>query len=87
MTQRCRRAYDHPIKEQIICTGNPDLFPELEIPRRTALSWIRRGVGEVVTLDREDWEPALRVHVANLEQRIAMLTALPGAQQPLWRAP
>jgi hypothetical protein len=48
MTDRRRRAYDHRIKARIVRTGNPDLFPELEIPRRTALSWIRRGVGDVV---------------------------------------
>jgi hypothetical protein len=76
MTHRCRRAYDHRIKEQIVRTGNPELFPELEIPRRTALSWIRRGVGDVVTVDEEDWQPALRVRVAQLERRVAMLTAV-----------
>ncbi|MFO0570955.1 MAG: hypothetical protein U0263_35300 [Polyangiaceae bacterium] len=33
MLSRSRRTYDHRIKEQIARTGNPDLFPELEIPR------------------------------------------------------
>jgi len=42
MTTRSRRTYDHRVKEQIIRTRNPDLFPELGIPRSTALSWIRR---------------------------------------------
>jgi putative transposase len=77
MTHRCRRSYDHRIKERIIRTGNPDLLPALQIPRSTALSWIRRGLGEVVALDRSDeWEPALRDRVAKLEQRVAMLTAV-----------
>ena len=53
MTSRPRRTYDHRIKAQIVFTGNPDLFPELEIPRSTVLSWIRRGVWEVVSLDTE----------------------------------
>ena len=51
MTTRSRRTYDHRVKEQIIRTRNPDLFPELGIPRSTALSWIRRGLGEVVSFD------------------------------------
>jgi putative transposase len=76
MTHCSRRAYDHRIREQVVRSGNPDLFPELEIPRRTALSWIRRGLGDVVTLDHEDWRPATCVRVANLERRVAMLTAV-----------
>jgi hypothetical protein len=57
MPHRSRRAYDHRIKEQIIRAGNPDLLPELEIPRSTAVSWIRRGLGEVVSLDPDGCEP------------------------------
>jgi hypothetical protein len=52
------------------------LFPELEIPRKTALSWIRRGMREVVTLDDQGWEPAHHVRVAKLERRVAMLSAI-----------
>jgi hypothetical protein len=44
MSHRERRTYDHRIKAQITATGNPTLFPELEIPHSTAMSWIRRGV-------------------------------------------
>ena len=51
MISRSRHTYDHRIKEQIVRTGNAELFPELEIPRSTVLSWIRRGVAEVVSLD------------------------------------
>jgi hypothetical protein len=86
MTHRCRRAYDHRIREQIVRTGNPDVFPELEVPRRTALSWIRRGVGDVISLDDEEWEPALRVRMAKLERRIAMLTAVLRLMLALLRA-
>ena len=79
MTTRSRRTYDHRIKEQIILTGNPDLFPELEIPRSTALSWIRRGMGEVISLDdQHELEAALRNRIVNLENRISMLDG--GAQ-------
>jgi putative transposase len=72
-----QRVYDHRIREQIVRTGNPDLFPELDIPRRTALSWIRRGIREVVTLeDDEAWQPVHNVRIAKLEQRVAMLSAI-----------
>jgi len=77
MTTGSRRTYDHRVKEQIICTGDPDLFPDLDIPRSTALSWIRRGLGEVVSLDDDREEEAvLRDRVAKLENRVSGLTAL-----------
>jgi hypothetical protein len=77
MSHRSRRAYDHRIKEQIIRAGDPELFPELEIPRSTAVSWIRRGVGEIVSLVQEDdREPALRERIAKLEGRVAMLNRI-----------
>jgi hypothetical protein len=77
MSHRSRRAYDHRIKEQIIRAGDPELFPELEIPRSTAVSWIRRGVGEIVSLVQAGGgEPALRKRIAKLEGRVAMLTAV-----------
>ena len=50
MTSRERRSYDHRVKAQVIATGNPDLFPELQIPRPTALSWLRRGMPDVVAI-------------------------------------
>lgn len=77
MTHRERRSYDHRVKAQIVAADNPNLFPELEIPRATALSWIRRGLGEVVTLDGDlEAEAQLRDLVAKLERRVLMLTAV-----------
>ena len=77
MSHRSRRAYDHRIKEEIIRAGDPELYPELEIPRSTAVSWIRRGLGEIVSLVQADGgEPALRQRIAKLEGRVAMLTAV-----------
>ena len=77
MSHRSRRVYDHRIKEQIIRAGDPELFPELEIPRSTAVSWIRRGLGEIVSLVQADGgEPALRERIAKLQGRVAMLTAV-----------
>ena len=46
-TLRTRRTYDHRIREVICETGDPDLFPELKIPRSTIRNWFRRQ------LDRE----------------------------------
>ena len=68
MTTRSRRTYDHRVEEQIIRTRNPDLFPELGIPRSTALSWIRRGLGGVVSFDDDREKGAvLRDHINKLE--------------------
>lgn len=44
------RSYDHRIKKMIIKSANPRLFPALNIPRSTALSWIRNGTGDIVTI-------------------------------------
>ena len=35
------RSYSEEVKNEIIRTKNPNLFPELKIPRTTALYWIR----------------------------------------------
>jgi len=48
------RAYDHRIKKMIVDSANPNLFPLLNIHRSTALSWIRKGVSEVVTIPQFD---------------------------------
>jgi putative transposase len=77
MTHRERRSYDHRIKAQVITTGNPNLFPELEIPRSAASSWIRRGLGDVVVLDEDGQADALlRERVVKLERRVSILTAV-----------
>jgi hypothetical protein len=77
MTHRERRSYDHRVKAQIIATGNVNLFPELNIPRSTASSWIQRGLGEVVAFDETlDAESQFLDRVAKLEHRVSMLTAV-----------
>ena len=38
------RQYSHKIKRMIVKSKNPNLFPELRIPRSTAYHWIRHGV-------------------------------------------
>ena len=86
MTHRDRRTYDHRVKAQIIATGNPNLFPELEIPLSTSLSWIRRGMADVVTLDDGFVaEAQLRDRIVKLEQRVAKLAAILGLVLALQR--
>ncbi len=71
------RIYDYRIREQVVATGNPGLFPHLGIPLSTALTWLRRGMPEVVWLDTPDGDNArLRQRIAQLEKRVAMLTAV-----------
>ena len=42
------------MKHAIVESGDPNLFPELAIPRSTALGWIRKGVTDVVTAEELD---------------------------------
>jgi hypothetical protein len=54
---------DHP-------HGQPDLVPELRIPRSITLSWIRRCIGEVVALDEGmEVEAALPARARTRRQR------------------
>jgi len=74
---RHRRIYDHRIKEQIVRSRNPNLFPELHIPPSTARSWIQRGLGEVVSLHLDNaGEGVLRDRIATLERRVRILSAV-----------
>ncbi len=48
------RTYDHRLKRAVAESGDPGLFPELNIPRSTARGWIRHGVPDVVTTEDMD---------------------------------
>lgn len=77
MSQRKRRTYDHRIKAQIIAAGDPSLFPEPQIPRSTAKSWIRRGAVDIVAIDDASYvEQQLRTRLAKLDHRVSMLVAV-----------
>ncbi len=45
-----KRTYDIRIRNAVAISQNPDLFPELNIPRSTAREWIRDGAKNVVSL-------------------------------------
>lgn len=47
MIAKSYQAYDHRIKELIAKSSNPYLFPEISIPKSTALTWIRGGIKKV----------------------------------------
>ncbi len=57
------------IRQRICETRNPGLFPELQIPRSTANSWLQRGCPTVITVTEEMCE------VAELQNKIAALEA------------
>ncbi len=70
--------YDHRIRDQVVATGNLDLFPHLDIPRGTTRTWIRRGPRPVVGVDAEASaeRAALHAKLAKLERRVAVLTTV-----------
>jgi len=71
------RVYDHRLKQAVFRSRNPYLFPELAIPRSTALGWIKRGVPEVVTteeLDLGKTELLVRCQDLKRERNLAMST-------------
>ncbi len=77
MITAVRNAYDHRLRQAIVETGDPDLFPELAIPESTRRTWIRRGVTDVISFDRADADViALRATVGKLEKRVAILNAV-----------
>jgi hypothetical protein len=78
-TLRTRRTYDHRIREMICETGDPDLFPELKIPRSTLRSWLHRGIPDVVTSEPLSAERThLLVAMQELRHRLAVLGAIVG---------
>jgi len=77
MTNRKHRVYDHRIKEQIVRSRNPNLFPELHIRPSTARSWIQQGLREVVSLHADGaGEVVLRDRISTLECCVRILSAV-----------
>ncbi len=65
------RVYDHRVKQAIAATRNPYLFPQLSIPRSTALTRIRKGVRDVVTMaDLDADRNTLLEKISNLERTL-----------------
>ena len=75
----CRNVYDPRVRELVRATGNPDLFPELKIPKSTLRGWLngefRTAVGtESVT----QIEIELHSENAKLRRRIRVLQVVMG---------
>ena len=81
-----RRSYDYRIREAICESGDPDLFPELNIPSSTIRSWFHRGVPDVVTSELVDCGQAqFLVENRELRRRVALLGAIVGVLVALLR--
>jgi hypothetical protein len=75
--RRCRRAYDHRLRDLVCEERDPALFAQLGIPRSTATSWIRRGSRRVVTTELFGrHEQQLRARVLKLERRVQLLLGI-----------
>lgn len=81
-----RRTYDHRIRAHVCRTRNPNLFPDLRIPRSTAATWLQRGCPTVVSCDpSHDDVTVLRERLEKLEARVRRLAAVVGVQRALLR--
>ena len=68
--------YDHRLRNAIVETGNPSLFPELSIPSSTARDWIRKGKAKVITASEfECTHTELAGKVRKLEIELAVVKA------------
>jgi len=84
--QSSRRTYDHRIREHICRTRNPNLFPEMRIPRSTTTSWLRRPLPTVVSCQPQLEDVAvLREQVDKLETRVRRLATVLRLQRALLR--
>ena len=63
------KKYDDSTQELVVRSGNPKLFPELNIPRTTALYWIRRAKKKVKVKDC-NLDKALTEKINRLEKEL-----------------
>jgi hypothetical protein len=72
-----RNVYDPRVRELVCATGIPDLFPELHLPRSTAVGWPRGDLKPAVgttTVSKTDIE--LHARLAKLDRRVPTLVAV-----------
>lgn len=72
-----RRRYDHRIKRIFYESQDPSLFPELNIPRTTIMTWIKNPPKEVISLKHFDKNnEELQVDIEESKVKILKLEAL-----------
>ena len=76
-TKSARNVYDPRVRELVRATGDPDLFPELNIPRSALAGWLRGSFKPAVgasALSKSEIE--LHARLAKLERRIQILVTV-----------
>jgi len=70
-------VYDPRVRELIRTTGNPDLFPELQIPRSTSAGWLRGRFRPALGADSVSrTEAELYAENAKLKRRVLVLVTV-----------
>ena len=74
---RSIRTYDHRLRDLVRTAGDPEIVAEFDVPRSTALGWLRGDYGPVVTADILDMDHTrLQAEVLTLRRRIRILGAV-----------
>ena len=72
-----RNVYDPRVRQLIRATGNPDLFPELDVPRSTAAGWLRGEFKTALGIDLvSKAEAELHAENAKLKRRVLVLATV-----------
>ncbi len=72
-----RNVYDPRVRQLVRATGNPDLFPELKIPRSTTAGWLRGEFKPALGAETTSrTEVQLYAEVAKLKRRVQVLATV-----------
>ncbi len=70
----CRRVYDPRVRQLICATGNPGMFPDLNIPKSTIRGWLRGDFRPAVGIEpMSQTEAELHAENAKLRRRVRVL--------------
>ena len=73
----CRRVYDPRVRHLICATGNPGLFPDLNIPESTIRGWLRGEFRPAVGIEPMlQTEADLHAENAKLRRRVRVLRTI-----------
>ncbi len=72
-----RNVYDPRVRQLVRATGNPDLFPELKVPRSTTAGWLRGEFKPALGAETTSrTEAQLYAEVAKLKRRVRVLASV-----------